>query len=111
MVAVTMTGVLMASASSAGAAWTGYNDGQGNIGAGPAPFASIDPSATWNVVTGGSMLPFSTTGSYNVASGNHAMWNNKTGSWNTATGTQALEANTSGVSNVATGFNALIANT
>src|SRR4051794_6941895 len=103
MVVVATSGVLMANASSAGAAWTGYNDGQGNIGAGPAPFASIAPSATWNVVTGGSMLPFSTTGSYNVASGNHAMWNNVDGSQNTATGTGALEANTHGNSNVATG--------
>src|SRR3954447_25085739 len=91
---------LAAHAPAAGAAWTGYNDGQGNIGAGPSPLVSLAPSATWNVVLGGSMLPYNTTGSYNVASGNHALWSNTTGNRNVATGTNALEDNVDGIDNV-----------
>ena len=102
--------VLVATASAfmivapvAHAEWTGFNEGDGNVGAGPSPFGALTPSADNNVVLGANMMPALREGDDNVAVGNGALQSTTTGDSNVGVGSLALGANTTGFRNTAVG--------
>src|SRR3954454_20956259 len=96
-------------APAAGAAWTGYDDTNGNLGAGPSPFGALTTGQE-NTVLAIDGMSSDSTGSFNVATGS-PMGLNTTGDWNVAYGWDALGLNEEGSNNVATGGSALYFNT
>src|SRR4051812_17151596 len=80
-------------ASRAGAAWTGYSDGNDNVAAGPSPFGALN-GGHFNAVLGSFMMPATSTGNRNIASGNEALHLQTTGADNVASGYGALNQKT-----------------
>src|SRR4051812_14128283 len=77
----TLLSLAVAATPAGASSWTGYYDGQDNVGAGPSPF-SASLVGLDNTAVGIDMMHANTGGIQNVAVGNEVLELNKTGSYN-----------------------------